>query len=264
MRILRARPWVLLCCAAFFILSTVSVKAASVYAGTSAGNFGTLDLSTGTFTPIGVPTGFRFWGMGVSGGSLYAADPSSNLYLANKTTGAFSLVGNSNVTDSAIGSLGSTTSGLYSMGYGGELYSVNPSTGGVTPIGSSGLTYAGYWILSTNSSTLYFCDWTSLYTIDTGDGHATLVGAFGGSIQMAALVFQDGKLYGFDTGNHIDTIDTTTGVATVGPSVTGYSIWAMAPLPGPATGAPEPASALLLVGAVGLIVVKRRMSSPGV
>jgi hypothetical protein len=81
---------------------------------------------------------------------------------------------------------------------------------------------------------------------------------------MYALLVVGGILYGADPSTStIDTIDTTTGLATVLSSIShGTSPWGLAPGP-EAPEVPEPGSAFLLTaGIVGLIVAKRPRRNP--
>lgn len=246
------------------VLSSVCLRADNIaYVTASGGGFGTEDLTTGAFTSLGTNVG-TLAGLGVNSGSLFATDyhaASSNLYKVNPSNGALTTVGSMGID---VDTFGSTTTGLYAVSFGTYiLYSINPSTGVATAIGPTGLTGGGWRNLSSNSGTLYYADGGNLYTLNTTTGAATLVGAFGGSAQEGALVFEAGILYGGDdVNNSVDTINTTTGAATVGPTSTlGAAFYGLAPDPIPSnspSGAPEPASwALLGAGLAGLGVARR-------
>jgi hypothetical protein len=267
MRILNAQPRAVLCCVALFLSSAAGLKAGPVaYEISGAGEFGTIDLGTGVITPIG-SSGVNVEGLGVYGPSIFAAkiggdDSNANaLYRVNPVDGSITFVGDPGYYWDW-GGFGSTTSGLYAVGI-TDLFSINPSTGVATDIGPTGIG-AGQ-TLSVNSDTLYFAQGYNLYTLNTSTGLATLIGATGDESQMYALLVVDGILYGVD-GAHgtIDTIDTTTGHATVLSTIDFHgSPYGLAPGPVPASGVPEPGSAFLLTaGVAGLIVAKRKMRNP--
>jgi len=202
--------------------------------------------------------------MAVAGGSLFAASyhtASGTLFSVNPANGALISIGSASGVD--FDDFGSTTSGLYAVSFGAtqDLYSINPSTGSATLIGPTGLGYGSWRGLSTNSGTLYFADGANLYTLNTTTGAATLVGAFGGSSEMGVLLTEGGILYGGDDiNNTVDTINISTGAATVGPSsgLSG-SFYGLAPNPIPSsTTTPEPGTWGMLAGGMAVMVLLRR------
>jgi len=122
---------------------------------------------------------------------------------------------------------GSTlTGGLFAVGSDDNLYSINATTGAATLVGPTGQLVSGQQsALSNNSNTLYFADGVNLYTIDTTTGRATPLGnmGLGAGFGMDALLAEGGNLYGSGVPPHIFTLDPTTGLATMGPAVTGTS-----------------------------------------
>jgi hypothetical protein len=261
MDILVAKSRLALCCVALFMVSAVGLKADNfAYAGMGGGSFGTVDLDTGAFTPLG-NLGQTPAGLAVAGGTLFATSyGNGTLYQVNKANGTLTQIGSpSGIFYS--GGFGSTMSGLYALAGSSnlELYSINPSTGAATPIGLTGISLGPWRDLSVNSSTLYYGNGADLYTLNTSTGLATLVGAFGSGAQIGALVTQGGILYGGDEGNlTIDTVNTTTGAATPVPGGSHISdIWGLAPYPLTAP-IPEPGSLTLLVsGFLGLAGMAR-------
>jgi PEP-CTERM motif-containing protein len=236
------------------------------YVGYGGGNFGTIDLSTGSVTLLG-GLGQTPAGLGVFSGTLYAEsyNTTGTLYTVNTSNGALTAIGNSGVD--YLGGFGSTLTGLYGVGYasGGstlDLFSINPSNGSATDLGSTGLTLGSWRDISTNSSTLYFGNGPNLYSLDLTNGSATLIGPYGGSAQMGSLVTIGSTLYGADdVSNVIDTINSATGAATGGAS-SGGSVWGLAPDPLPTQSpspVPEPSSLLLLgTGVMTLLGAARR------
>jgi hypothetical protein len=259
---------------ALLFAAAISLKAGPLaYAVTTGEQFGAIDLSTGVFTQIDASEGFVMAGLGVAGGNLYTEAYSTfnpTLDAINPITGALSPVGNGGAAVELF-AFGSTTSGLYALGGNTTdftLYSINSSTGVATAIGLTGLANGGAYSLSTNSSTLFFAQGanSTLYTINTSTGASASVGPFGGGEQMGAMVFTGGTLYGNDSAplfNSISTINTATGAATLGPSVTGtasgFSLVGLAPDPLSAAASPEPSTWLLLAcGLSGLALLRHR------
>jgi hypothetical protein len=241
------------CGIALCVLSASGLKADSIaYMGTVSGEFGTIDLNTGVFTSLG-NSGLTLAGMAVASATLFGSSyhtAAGDLYTINPANGAVTVVGTSGID---YDDFGSTTTGLYAIGTNADLYSINASTGAASLIGATGLTFGTWRSLSTNSSSLYFSNGTNLYTISTTTGAATLVGSMG-SVEEGAMLLEGGILYGGDDspGGTVDTLNVTTGAATVGPSVSGTSsaFFALAPNPLPSSSTPEPGTLTLAFGAL--------------
>lgn len=132
-------------------LASASAHADSlVYVLNDAAQFGTVDVTTGAFKPIGpgIPVG----------GTGLVQDPSGNfltlsfagdLTSINRTTGVASLVGATGLADCALLSspcglhsangLGHLGANLYATDFANNLYSVDPTTGHATLIGATGI-----------------------------------------------------------------------------------------------------------------------------
>lgn len=233
--------------------ASVTVAEPVVYEATGNDLFGTIDLGTGVFNPIG-PMGSLLSGLGEdAAGNVYGGlDLSTTLEKVNTSTGALTVVGSGAW---AYLDTGSTTTGVYGLDPNMRLFSVDTTTGATTLIGNTGVGDNGTLGLSTNSATLYLTDAGVLYTIDTTTGHATPVGSTGvGGI--GALIGVDNTLFGGENRPtlNVDTLDPLTGIATVGPPVTGTTaaFWGLAPTEGlNAAAVPEPGSLgmILLSGA---------------
>jgi len=206
------------------------------YIGLRGGAFGTIDLNTGAYTPLG-NSGQSLAGMAVANSTLFATAydvANSSVYSVNPANGALTLIGSTGIQ---VFDFGSTTTGMYALDPNFNLYSINPATGVATAIGPTGQSFvAGTWnSLSNNADALYFSNGNNLYTLNTATGAATLVGSLGGSTQIAAMVFEDGTLYGGANSPSftVDTLNPATGAATTGPGFTGGTFFALAPAPVP-------------------------------
>jgi hypothetical protein len=198
-------------------------------------------------------------GLGEVGGALYSVSfGGDTLYQVDPTDGALSSIGTSGIN---YFELGSTLTTLYAIDSSGDLDSVNPSTGAATLIGSTGLSLGGDWTLSSNSSTLYFTDFAggaeNLYTLNTTTGLAILIGPTGGPEYGGLMWDGISVLYGGEVlpGQTVDTLNTSTGLATVGPSLTGTGdFYGLAPL----LAAPEPATWSLLGAGIAILALMKR------
>jgi PEP-CTERM motif len=275
---------------ALVLLASSSLARADDFAYTSllGSHFGTIDLNTGTFTPIG--NGYtslsnnpvELAGLGVLNGGLYGIsdnDAASNtVYMINSSNGDLSVVGSSGSADIQSVSFGSTTGGLYALARGNTsigqannefyLYSINLSTGSATLAGDTGVAVGGgYYGLSTNSNVLYFSSGNTLYTLSTTTGLANSLGQMGadpsypaGTMTVGAMVFENGMLYGGEDLPYqkVDVLNTGTGGATFGPAynttsgITGY-FSGLAPVP-------EPETYAMMLAGLGLVafIAKRR------
>jgi hypothetical protein len=92
--------------------------------------FGTVDLSTGVFSPIANES-LQLNGLGVANGKLYGVS-GGTLYQVNPANGSLTSVGTSPANYAYVGS---TLTGLYAAA-GGYLYYVDPGTGAATRIGT--------------------------------------------------------------------------------------------------------------------------------
>jgi PEP-CTERM motif len=132
-------------------LSTAAANADNlVYVLGDGGQFGTVNLSTGSFTPIGpgisVGSGGLVQG---SGGNLLSLGFNGDLNSITPSTGALSVVGATGLGDCSLPTspcglnsaniIGKVGSNLYATDLANNLYSVNPTTGAATLIGPTGI-----------------------------------------------------------------------------------------------------------------------------
>jgi hypothetical protein len=132
-------------------LSTVAAKATPVtYVLADSGQFGTVNLSTGSFTQIGatitVPTGGLVQG---PSGNLISLGFDGTLNSINPITGLLTNIGPTGLGDCATpaspcglnsaNTLGKVGSTIYATDLANKLYSINPATGAATLIGATGI-----------------------------------------------------------------------------------------------------------------------------
>ncbi len=203
----------------------------TAYMATGGGAFGTIDLTTGVFTQLGLSK-YPVMGLAVIGTTLYGAGQGDNnqigqLYSVDPANGLLTAIGQpTGIQYTGFGSLNNTLYAIDNTSANPNLYSIDSSTGAATKIGP--LIYAfplaGYWSLSNNSTALYFQLNSTLYTLNTTTGQASPVGPMGGGIQVGAIVEVNGTLYaGQDSPQpplRIITLNKSTGAVTVGPNVT--------------------------------------------
>ena len=124
-------------------------------------------------------------GLGSYGSVIYGgAYRGDTLYSINTSTGALTPVGTGNIT---YGDFGSTTTGLYGFGMDLALYSIDPNTGAAIKIGQTSVPFNGVVGMSSGSSSLYVTHDNDLYSLNTANGSATLIGtADAGSLGLRA------------------------------------------------------------------------------
>ena len=130
--------------------AAATAHADSVYVIGDGGQFGTITLSTGSFTPIGpgisVGTGGLVRG---PGGALLSLGFNGDLNSINPATGPLSAIGATGLGDCSLPSspcgsnsaniIGKVGSQLFATDIANNLYSVNPATGAATLIGATGI-----------------------------------------------------------------------------------------------------------------------------
>ncbi len=233
---------------------------------TFTGQFGTLDLTKGSFNQIGPGIADPLTGL-VQGpnGRLLSISVSGNLDSVNPATGAVSVIGATGLGTLAdyIAELNGT---FYTTDLNSNLYTVNPTTGAVTLIGNTGIppcpsltnpnevsdlslfTFGGKLYETfdgINLTTSAVVDSPELYQINTTTGVATLIGstAFGldAAVQVNGSV--DGLAFGYTGSNEVLSLNPANGntaflndyVSSPVPNgVNSYDIEGATPVPEPA------------------------------
>jgi hypothetical protein len=225
-----------LCCA--FGISAFGGPIA--YAGAGGGQFGTLDLGTGVFTPIG-QTNQPLVGLGYSNGTLFGLDSTGDLLSINPFPATFGVtpVGASNLPGSTFTVFTSLSGMLFAIDDTWTLFSINPATGAATSIGPinvggnplqprGGFGYADSLAASANSLFFTLDLWTNtpgdvlaseLYRIDPATGSATALGPtgqedFSGSVMIGGTLYAFTGNFAGSTAHQIFTLNTSTGAAT--------------------------------------------------
>jgi hypothetical protein len=176
-----------------------------VYVVNFAQQFGTVNLATGAFNPIGptMPEG----GAGLvsgPGGSLLTLTPSGNLTSINPATGMSTVIGPTGLGGNA-NSLAEAGGIIYATDLNNNLYKVNPTTGAATLIGATGIPGVPAYPFTTNPDGSINLFDESLYEA-------------GGIMYATFDAFTVGE-DGFTVTNTVDPdlykIDLTTGAATL-------------------------------------------------
>jgi hypothetical protein len=195
------------------------VYAVSTNFNNFTGQFGTLDLTTGTFNQIGPVISDPLFGlMPGPNGNLLSLSVSGNLDSVNPATGAVSVIGATGLGDVA-GVTGELNGTVYATDLYNNLYSVNTTTGVASLIGPTGLPICPSLVSSSevsdetlftangklyatfdgvNLMNLAAVDSPALYQINPATGVATLVGPT--ALGLDAVVQLNGTVYGLDFG----------------------------------------------------------------
>ena len=271
---------------ALLILAAMPAGAGPIgYAIDFGGRFGTIDLGTGAFVPVGAGTGNTPDGIGgAPGGPFFTVDATSGHLLRIGADGSVTDVGDTgtgaNVGPNGVSIVGGLTTGsMFVLDFSNRLFSVNTGTGALSLLGSLALPtqeldYSGNMVTSFNGDAthLYFTleiaggpnqTAAALYRIDPGTLAVASVALQGLTSRIIGSGFVNGAYYAFTEAGEIVRIDPNNGHATVvanydsgvpdggGPPFTGlFGVVAT----------PEPGSFVMLGAGLAVLAVTRRKS----
>ena len=263
------------------VLATVCPAAAQqVYTVGDNSQFGTLNVTNGTFTAIGTGhttyngTNTTLAGVAYAANSnLYGLDYTGRFFQINRTSGVLTLIGTAtglagSTQDVTIGNTSDgTIYGIYagSTTTGPNLYTINPATGATTLVGNTGTTYFDGGLGGDGNNNLFATGGnggSQSFRVNRITGAATVLAATTAAGTSYALAYTNSNLYAFSTTGGIYTLNTATGAATntnvtFNTATTG-SIGGAAPLIFVAT-VPEPGTvALLSLGGLGMVACAAR------
>jgi len=260
------------------------VYSVSVNFNDFTGQFGTMDLTAGTFNPIGPEIADPIFGL-ITGpnGQLLSLSVSGNLDSVNPATGAVSVIGVTGLGNLA-GVMAEFNGTVYATDLYNNFYSVNTTTGAASLIGSTGMPICPSLISPTQVSdetlftadgklyatfdgidltTLALVDSPELYQINPATGVATPVGPT--ALGLGAVAKIDGTVYALDVS--LTGSNTVLSLNLANGNTTFLNDYESSPVPGGLNAInvvgvaqiPEPASfGLVGVGIAALIAFGRR------
>lgn len=236
--------------------------AQTVYVASSDGQFGTLNLSTGAYTLINVPT-FYLGGLGYGpGGQLYGLANNGNLYTVS-ATGVETLVGPTGINEAGGWGMGGGPGGVLWGQGDGQVYSINPTTGGATALPMPLGYITGAVPVTDNAGNLYLGNsgTGNLFSINTTTGASSLIGFMTTNGVVEGMAWAGGSMWAADYSGFTYRINPATAAAT---EVATYNlndageIFAMA---SQFNAVPEPAP-LAALGLGALFLLRRKRPSP--
>jgi hypothetical protein len=253
------RHWFRAC----FLVASFSLAAAieprtvqagpTVYVADSGENFGTINLTTGVFRPIGtfpLQGADAIFGMGFgSDGKLYGVDSQQDAHLYQIDTTNAHLVDLGPIGMSAIGATTDASGKFYLLSNNpgnSVFFTMDPPSLTTDVVGPTGIPGAGLAAVTANGSQFFMTTGTiasttyALASVNIATGVATVIGDTGFLPDVG--LFVNGTLYGFDFNNAIVTINTKTGAGT---QVATYSQPGGQSIVAAAVVVPEPSSLIL-------------------
>ncbi len=194
---------------------SVYVVSASI---TGNGVFGTVDLTTGGYKPIGPTEPDGYFGMATGpNGALYSLNYGGQLEQINPVTGAFTRIGATGLQPclvpspacgpTSVFSLGSLNGKLFATDFANSIYTVNPSTGAATLLAkNSGIPSSPFVIGSQNLDGTFNLADEAIWSA-SGKLYATY--------DAFVYNFQDSSVVKISVAPKLYSIDPATGLAMV-------------------------------------------------
>jgi hypothetical protein len=192
--------------AAVLALNAASAFGAKIDVVFYDSRFGTYDDQTGEFTQLSTLPIAHSAGVASMNGLVYLEDMGTELFTVDPVTGAWALVGSTDLRTTA-GAFAGSDAGLFEIDYSSNLFSINPLNGQGTLIGSLGIAANNGQYDTSLSADLNYLYYTAgmaghadeLYRIDPRTGLASDLGSTGiTGIAGSALV--NGNLELFQYG----------------------------------------------------------------
>jgi hypothetical protein len=188
------------------LVTAMAASAGTIDVVLADNRFGTIDSSSGAYTPISTILVSEAAGIAAGLTSLYVEDIYSNLLSIDPRTGVATLVGNSGLNLS-VPAFGGGTGGLFLLDTSSNLYSVSANSGQAALIGSTGLgthNFTHDTSLSWDGSSLLYTATdeggiAELYRINTATAKATDLGSTGVK-NVSGSAFVNGQLDLFQYG----------------------------------------------------------------
>jgi hypothetical protein len=262
----------LLCAVALAATVAPAARGQTIYVVGNATQFGTIDLSTNTYTQVAASTPNQLDGLTTSGGTLYGATISGQLYTVNPATGAQTAVGSATAGVAYTGLAPNGAGSLFTYDVVAEqLGSIDRTTGAYSAIGASGFNQSNMTgTLAVSGGTLYGSAFDgnvpfrrTLVTFNTSTGAASFVGSDNPIYQDLILFTVNGALQGLN-GTTLYSVNSSSGALTQLGTITGANLPVMFSA-AVLTPVPEPAASLgVVMAAAGLTWWCRRRGGAGV
>ncbi|MEH1888021.1 MAG: DUF4394 domain-containing protein [Nostoc sp.] len=240
--------------AAVVTLVTSGNARAASFLATGDGKVGTIDTSTGSFTPV-FTNGVNWGDIGFSntnelfGDSVNINGDPDQLYRVNLDSNTLTLIGDLGVQNVAGLDFNPTNNQVYGTTFAGGFYNINTSTGAATLVANiPNFSTAGDIVFDPGTNAFFATSFTptdsTLFSI-APNGTASQIGNIGFK-NVFGLIEQGNTLYGFTADGKQITIDKTTGLGTFDRNVTGLT-GTIVGASSEATAVPEPRSVLGVV-----------------
>jgi hypothetical protein len=172
--------------------------------------FGTYDDQTGEFTQLSTLPIAHSAGVAAMNGLVYLEDMGTELFTVDPVTGAWALMGSTDLHTTA-GAFAGSDAGLFEIDYSSNLFSINPLNGQGTLIGSLGIAANNGQYDTSLSADLNYLYYTAgmaghadeLYRIDPRTGLASDLGSTGiTGIAGSAIVNGNLELFQYGQGTN--------------------------------------------------------------